>query len=182
MPSISRRGDGGNKSTQWSPARITALGEFLGSARWIMTPNSNATPEQNFTPERAAPDWKENFAETPDSQNAGDTGSDTELGPLLGAIADDVHAIAGAAREGVLADFAARVAHARRHQSGPQLLATLAALAQARKAALAVVKQNAALELAGRKKAALTAHRLPRLPKNKRTRWNHAQRDVPERA
>ena len=147
-----------------------------------MTPNAHAPPAQNSTPERAAPDSKENFAEAPDSPNADDTGSDTELGPLLGAIADDVHAIAGAAREGVLADFAARVAYARRHLPRHMLAATLGALAQARKAALAVVKRNAALELAGRKKAALTAHRLPRLPKNKRTRWNHAQRDVPERA
>lgn len=56
-----------------------------------------------------------------------------------------------------MADFAARAAHARKHLSPQLLAATLGAIKEQRKAALALVNRNAALELAGRRKAAVAA-------------------------
>jgi len=171
MPRVSRRGAGGNESTQWPAARITALGEFLGLARWIVTPITRAAYSEKAEPQRPATVEKENFAEVPQSQGDEAPASDTELGPLLGAIVDDVHRRSAAAREGVMADFAASVAHAKRHLPRSMLAATLSALAQARKAALAFVNRSAALELAARKKAAIMAR--GRMPAN------HALRGLP---
>jgi hypothetical protein len=79
------------------------------------------------------------------------------LGALLVAIADEVRGHAAAAREGVMADFAARVAHARKHLSPQLLAATLAAIKEQRKAALALVNRSVALEISGRQKAAVAA-------------------------
>jgi hypothetical protein len=81
------------------------------------------------------------------------------LGALLASIADDVHHRAAAAHNWVIADFAGRAMHARKHLSRHLLAATLAAIKEARKAALALITQNAALELSGRKKAAIAARR-----------------------
>jgi hypothetical protein len=81
------------------------------------------------------------------------------LGLLLSAIDDDVHRFASAARDGINADFAARVAYARKHLPRHQLASALRGFAEARKAALALVSRNAAMEIAGRKKAALAARR-----------------------
>jgi hypothetical protein len=166
MPRISRRRTDGSKSGHSPAARILALGEFLGSARWMMTPMTHTGAQSNFTNVRPATAEKESFAGAPEPHGEEGAASDAELGPLLGAIADDVHATAAAARDGVLADFAARVAYARRFLTGPQLAATLGAIAQARKAALAAVKRNAALELSGRKKAAIASRRRPHHPAN----------------
>lgn len=79
------------------------------------------------------------------------------LGALLGVIAEDVHRTASAVRDAIRADFAARIAYARRHLPRSLLAAALHGLAHARSAALALVNQNAALELAARKKAAIAA-------------------------
>jgi hypothetical protein len=88
------------------------------------------------------------------------------LGLLLSAIDDDVNRFASAARDGINTDFVARVAHARKHLPRHQLAAALRGFAEARKAALTLVSRNAALELAGRKKAALAARRRTRQPAN----------------
>jgi hypothetical protein len=53
-----------------------------------------------------------------------------------------------------MADFAARMAHARKHLSPQLLAATLAAIKEQRRAALTLISRNAASELAARKKAA----------------------------
>jgi hypothetical protein len=79
------------------------------------------------------------------------------LGALLAVIADEVSGHATAAREGVMTDFAARAAHARKHLSPHLLASTLAAIREQRKAALALISRNMALELAGRQKAAVAA-------------------------
>jgi hypothetical protein len=81
------------------------------------------------------------------------------LSALIEAISDEVHRHTTAARDGLLADFAARMAHARKHLSPHLLAASLAALKQQRKSALALINRNAAAELAGRKKAAIMASR-----------------------
>jgi hypothetical protein len=56
-----------------------------------------------------------------------------------------------------MADFAARVAHARKHLSPHLLAAVLVSFKDQRKAALTAINRNAASELAARKKAAVTA-------------------------
>ncbi len=165
MPSIARRRGDGSQSANAPAARTATLGEFLGSARWIVTPIAHAVPAEKFAPEHPQPAAQENFLDTADLQDADAAGPDTELGPLLGAIADDVHGCAAAARSGIMADFAARVAYARKHLSGPALAAVLATLKQARQTALTFVKRSAALELAGRKKAVIAARRRPLRPR-----------------
>jgi hypothetical protein len=85
-------------------------------------------------------------------------GSDALTG-LLDYMNDEVHRHAAVARDAVSADFAARVAHARKHLSPSLLAATLAALKAQRRAALAQISRNAAAELAGRKKIAIMASR-----------------------
>jgi hypothetical protein len=167
MPPNSPRGSGGNKSTDGSAARATALGEFSGLARWITTPMVRTIPEEKIEPARLPTAAKENFAEPLQAEGPEDQASDTDLGPLLAAIADDVHRCAAAACAGIIADFAARVAYARKHLPRHQLAAALGALAQERKAALALVKRNAALELAARKKAVIEARRPKRGPRFK---------------
>jgi hypothetical protein len=131
-----------------------ALGEFLAEERWITTPHPHSTPVDKFAPFRPG---------AHDGQGTDQSESDPTLGLILEAIADDVHRIAAAAREGIIAEFAARIAHARKHFPRNQLSATLRGLAEARKAALALVKKNATSEIAGRKKAALAARRRPGL-------------------
>lgn len=128
-----------------------ARGEFRGLARWITGPVAAQGPKGSAN-ERRAP--------TSDVQEEGSR-EEAELGIILAGIADDVRRHAVAACDAVTADFAARVAHARRHLSRDLLPATLSALYLQRRAALAAVKRNAAIELAGRKKAAIAARRRP---------------------
>jgi hypothetical protein len=119
----------------------STLGEFVGSASWTTTPFADRARNNH------------------DEQSSG---SDEGLGALLGAIADEVQRFASAVHDGINADFAARVAHARKHLPRHQLAAALAAFAEARNAALASAKQNAAMELQGRKWAAILARGRPR--------------------
>jgi hypothetical protein len=114
--------------------QITAQGEFRGHARWVTSPYAGIDAQSEDPRE----------------------GSDG-LGALLAAIDDEVGRHTTAARDGVTADFAARVAHARKHLSPHLLAATLATIKEQRKAALAQIGRNAANELAGRKKAAVEA-------------------------
>ena len=93
---------------------------------------------------------------------------DDGLAACLSSIADEVYRHATAARDGVMADFAARVAHARKHLSPHLLAATLAAIKEQRKAALTLISRNAASELAARKKAASETFGNKRSPERKR--------------
>jgi hypothetical protein len=73
-----------------------------------------------------------------------------------------------------MADFGARIADVRKRLRGHARSAALGALKEGRKAALALVKRNAAQELAGRKKAAIASRgRRPRAVKGGRTIWNN---------
>jgi hypothetical protein len=139
------------KSRAGYPAarQIIIRGEFVGSARWITCASAPEAPQRNLEPERlSAPVGIVAEGEDPTEPNS-------DLGLLLAAITDDVQGRAAAARDGVRADFAGRVTYARKHLSPDQRAAALRALVEARKTALALINQSAALELAGRKKAAL---------------------------
>jgi hypothetical protein len=137
-------------ATPWTRAHITALGAFQAEGRWIASPHPHSVLIDDFVPMRPRSDTGR-ADEQPEA--------DHTLGLLLAVIADDVHQFALAARDGIIADFAARAAHARKSLPRAQLAATLSGLAQARKAALALVGRNAALEIAGRKTAAIEARR-----------------------
>jgi hypothetical protein len=107
--------------------------------------------------------------------HAGDSGEDDDgLNGLLAGIADEVHRHAAAARGGVMADFAAQVAHARKHYSPHLLAAVLAAIKQQRDGMLALINRNAADELAARRKAVIMAFR-PR----RRNPASHSNTDRP---
>jgi hypothetical protein len=103
-----------------------------------------------------------------------------DLSAFLAAISDEVHRHSAAARDGVITDFAARMAHARKHLSPHLLAAALAAFKEQRKAALATVRRNAASELAGRKKAAIMASR-PKHPRSAHKRTGAAPETGPQR-
>jgi hypothetical protein len=117
-------------------------------ARWLTIPGPARHTQHLSEPERpvAGIDGNEDPREDSDG-----------LGALLASIADDVHHRVTAARNGVIADFAGRAMHARKHLSRHLLAATLAALKEQRKAALALISRNSAMEMAGRKKAAIGA-------------------------
>jgi hypothetical protein len=122
-------------------------GEFRGAARWATSfDRSIASPQGSRLRDTG-------IAAGGEDPGQGEDG----LGSLLASIADEVHRHTAAAREGVMMDFAARVAHARRHLSPALLGAALRALRDQRKTALALITQNAALELATRRNAAVAA-------------------------
>jgi hypothetical protein len=153
MRSVAPRTSGSGHAGGPPPARIITQGAFVGSARWIVTPFASATHGANFAPTRPGSVGLENSAETDSFL------PDAELGPLLGAIAEDVQQIAAAVRAGIIADFAARAAYARRHLPRHQLGGALRTLAEARRAALTLARQTAAMELKARKKAAIMTRR-----------------------
>jgi hypothetical protein len=148
MPSIGLRHDAKSASKYPIPAQIIAKGEFRGLARWLTSPYAAGAQDKRIFPVRPGDALRH------DEDLAG---ASDELGAILAAIADDAHRHASAAREGVLADFAGRAAHARKHLSPNLLAATLAAIKEQRKAALALISRNASLEIAGRRKAAIAA-------------------------
>ena len=129
--------------------QIIALGEFRGLGRWLTT--RFPPPALATTPS------PESLVKGADNQSAGSREASNELGALLEALAEEVHQHATAARDGVLMEFAARIAHARKHLSPQLFAATLGAIKEQRKAALALISRTAALELAARRKAAIAA-------------------------
>lgn len=141
------------------PGQITANGGFRGLARWLTGPYASDAQRNGFFSARPA-------GGVIDTEDPG--GASDELGMLLAAIADDVHRHVAAAREGVLADFSARAAHARKHLSRNLLAATLAAIKEQRKAAMALIRRNASLEIAARRKAAIAAFGNDRIGKSRR--------------
>jgi hypothetical protein len=176
MPPISPRGKSGSGAQGTAAARITAPGEFSGSARSITTPFAGPARGHDIEPERSLSADSGDIADAAQAQGEEAPDSDTDLGAILGAIDDEVQGSATGARAGIIAEFAARVAHARKYLPRHQVAAAVATLKQARKAALALVKRNAAQERAGRKKAATMARRRPRVAKGGRKPRSHALR------
>jgi hypothetical protein len=131
--------------------RDDAFGEVLAEKRLLTELHSASAAHSHASPHRPVP-------YTDREQSA----VDNELGLVLDAIAANVHKTASAARDGIIAEFAARVSYARRHLPRHQLAAALSGIAKARKAALALIKRNEAFELSARRAAALAASRRSR--------------------
>jgi hypothetical protein len=144
-----------------SLALAITLGEFAASARWATTNRSDPVPTGYIEFARAA--FRQDNVATDETPLGSPDEGDVDLGPLLGAIAEDAHRIAAAVRTGILADFAARTTHARRHTPRHLLAGALTAIKQARLAALAAASMNAKNELKGRMQAAIASRRRVRL-------------------
>ncbi len=151
MPPTAARVSGESRSQYPSKTQIITRGEFVGLACWITSARTAESPQRDFEPTR--PDAQGGIA----AQGEDPAETSLELAALLDAITDDVQGRSAAARAGIRAEFAARIRHVRQHVSGFARAAAVSALGEARKAALSLVNQNAALELAGRRNAAITA-------------------------
>jgi hypothetical protein len=125
----------------WTTATARTFGEFRGQARLI-----------SAGPVRPGPN------EAVSLGDADGDGDDNELGRILSAIAEEVHRVSAAACAGVMAEFAGRMQHARKSFPRGQVPGVLHSLKEARDAALAIIKRNAAAELAGRRETATKAH------------------------
>jgi hypothetical protein len=122
----------------WTTVTAHTIGEFRGQARWIVARSSTI---ESTEMERL--------------RDTGIDGEDNELGAILSAIAEEVQRVAAAASDGVVAEFAGRMRHARNSLPRGQIPAVLQVLKDARDAALALIKRNAAAELASRREAAI---------------------------
>jgi hypothetical protein len=173
MPPISQRGSGGSGAGSPPAAQTIAPGEFSSSARTITAPHVVAARGKDLEAARPTAAESGTLTEAIDAPGEEPPESDSELGALLAAIAEDVQESAAGARDGIMADFGARIAYAQKHLPRHLRAAAVGALKEARKAALALVSRNAAQELAGRKKAAIASRgRRPRAGKGGRKPWN----------
>ena len=125
----------------WTTAKAHTFGEFSGQARYICAARDAVEP-----------------AGVGGIGGANTDAEESELGNLLAAIAEEVNRFAGAASVAVIVEFAARMKHARASLPRGQIPGALQALKDARKAALAIIKQNSAAELAARREAAMRMH------------------------
>jgi hypothetical protein len=92
-------------------------------------------------------------------------GENVELGQALSAIAEQVNQQCAAVCQGIEAQFAARQAFARKSLPKNQIAGALATISAERRAALAVARQQAKMELFGRSRAAKSLYRRqPRRP------------------
>jgi hypothetical protein len=159
IPAISSQANGGSVLESHSGTHASARSEFLDSARGITASQAPSPLGEDLEAARSPTTSAGNTTEGIEACDEEAPESDSELGALLAAIADEVQDGAAAARGAIMADFGARIAHARKYLRGHQRVAALGALKEGRKAALALVKRNAAQELAGRKRAAIAARR-----------------------
>lgn len=171
IPPISPRPSAGNGPEYPVPGQTNVRGEFRGSARWLTSPYAADAFEKGIFPVRPARGAVQ-------AEDPGDGGG--ELGVLLDAIAEEVHRHASAARDGVLADFAARAAYARKHLPRSLLAATLAAIKQQRKAAMALISRNASLEIAARRQGAIDAFGKNAFRRGKRGPPNNTDDPIPK--
>lgn len=140
--------------------RETVLGEFCGLARWAAGPYATAASRRGFFHQSLPVGTADGGESLP--------GANETLDAVLAAIDSEIDWRTAAIRHGLEAEFAARVAHARKHLSPALLVATIAAVKQQREAALAWLNRNAAIEKAGRKKAAIEQSTPIRPHNNKR--------------
>ena len=134
MPSVARRDDTQASDADRLSARWITIGEFCGSARWHTT----AKAEPALTD-----GWRGGAREVAIPVQAEE---DTD------AVGDEIQIAAAAAAAGVIADSAARIAYARKHVPRHQLAAAIASINAMRKAALATINRNAAMELAAKRR------------------------------
>jgi hypothetical protein len=104
----------------------------------------------------------------PDARGGQDSiGENTELDQILSAIAEEVIRHRATVCDGINKDFAARADHARRFLPRNQVAAALAAIKQARQAALAYARAEANARLKARQREATILYcqrRLPSIP------------------
>jgi hypothetical protein len=86
-------------------------------------------------------------------------GESAELGRIVFAITEEIQRWAAGARAGVIAEFVAKVSYARKQLPRNQLIGAVRACYEARAAALALIKRQAAADLIGRREAAIREHR-----------------------
>jgi hypothetical protein len=96
-----------------------------------------------------------------DGGQLADAGDGSELSNLLAVIADDVQRMAAGLCQAIAAEYGGKIAHARQSLPRDQVAGAVSALKAARQAALTLARQWAAAELAGRREAAIRAHRKP---------------------
>jgi len=179
-PRAERRGSGGDKFACWRSAQANELSPVRGSARLMTAPVVGSASGKGAEPRQPSSPAKETLAATIDAQGEEGPGADSELAALLEAIAEDVHSRAAAACAQISAESAAAVTYALKHLPRPARTAALAALAQTRKAKLVLVRRNASLEIAGRKKAAIAARRRRRPNKTIRELPPYARSGAPK--
>jgi hypothetical protein len=141
-----------NDALSLATVRTVGLAEWEASARWITTPA--AQPQELNRGSNAPDEPLDNY----------------ELFLVLGAIAEEVARHGAAVCTGIAADFAARMAHARRTLPRNQAAAAVTALEQARRAALQLARQMAQAELKARQDAARIQYRRPRRPLSRGSR------------
>lgn len=134
MPSVAQRRDARVSGADRFGTRWITIGEFCGSARWHTTATAKPT---------ATDAWRGGAREVTIPVQAEE---DTD------AVGDEIQIAAAAAAAGVMADFAARIAYARKHVPRHQLAAAIAAINAMRSAALATINRNAAMELAAKRR------------------------------
>jgi hypothetical protein len=95
---------------------------------------------------------------------AAEFSEDTELPGILDAIATDVQRVASAARHAVMAEYAGKVTHARRHLPRAQVAGAVRAFREARAAALTHIARQASAEISARRRGVSRArHSLRRI-------------------
>lgn len=153
LPASSPHAGARDESGQRPGAKQIAIGEFSGAARWLTSGLSRTRRGEKIFSPTAVTDAKTGAGVDAKGRHPRSAGN--ELGGALDAISREVEQCADAAREGIMAEFAARIDFARKHTPRAHLQAALAAIRASRSAALAFVSRSAALELAGRKKVAI---------------------------
>lgn len=128
----------------WTPARIGSLGAFMASAVATTLPVKTSVPvESGGGSARAVAVTSE----------AADEGADDGLSGLLAAIGEEVQGRTAAVQAGVVVEFAARIAHARKTLPRDQAAGAVAALKQAKGVALKLIREAASAEVRGRQRA-----------------------------
>jgi hypothetical protein len=97
--------------------------------------------------------------ESSDFEPVAVSGEETELGKTIAAITEDVERWAEGARQGVADKYAGQIAFARKHLSRYQVAGAVRAINESRNAELALIKQAAAKERAGRIETAIRLFR-----------------------
>ena len=94
--------------------------------------------------------------------DAGDAGADSELSLILDAIVDDVMRRAAGAQMAIMAEYAGKVAYARRYLPRTEVAGAVRAAMDVKAAALAHIAGEAAAEIAARRAAIIGARRKQR--------------------